>query len=216
MVLRRLAVALLSIVSLTVAASPALAANYPPKAPTTQTIVAPGVVYGGSKTGATTFSMCKGQLAVDESIQQGDPFVLEVCGFLPGSTVVPSVRPPGGTDVALPGLTADSTGAVLVGPFRLTAPGVYVISLAGTSDTTAGVSGLGMAKIFGDPDRTVEFALTVPTSGSTALTRTGGDGGGHSAGQWGLGLVSAGLALLLAGGLRRRSLRSRRHRRAHA
>ena len=75
-------------------AVPAVAATYPPGPPTTQITVAPGVVYGGPKTGATTLSVCAGASAA-RTVHEGQAILIEVCSFLPGSIVKMYVTPAG-------------------------------------------------------------------------------------------------------------------------
>jgi hypothetical protein len=215
MVLRRLAVALLAIVTpVMLVAGPATAASYPPKPPTHQTLIAPGVVYGGSAAGVTTIAVCADQLAASVTVQQGVPFLLKVCGFVPGSAVNGYVRPPQGSKTLIGAFAADGNGKIVAGPFRLTAPGRFVVSLAGTGGTVTGlgvggVGSRGMSRVFADPQRVVQVTLTVPAAGNSALPRTGGDGGGHSALTLGLGLGLSGVFLmLLAIGIRRRSVRA--------
>jgi hypothetical protein len=213
MVLRRLAVALLAVITpLVIASGPATAATYPPTPPAQQTTVAPGVVYGGSAVGATTISACSDQLDVSSTIQEGEAFLLKVCGFLPGSDVNAYVRPPSGGKVLIDTLAADGDGIVVAGPFRLTAPGRYVFYLAGSADNVTslgggGIGSRGTSKLLADPNRVVQVALTVPAAGDSALPRTGGDGGGHSAAVLGFGIGLAGAFLLLVAGVRRRAIR---------
>jgi hypothetical protein len=216
MVLRRLAVALVAVVvPMAIAVAPAEAATYPPKPPTQQTTVASGVVYGGTMAGAKTLSVGASKLSGSVRLEQGEAYVLNVAGYLPGSDVAVSVLPPNAKKVLIGALTADGNGTVVAGPFRLTAPGRYLVSLEGTDDgnvTGLGVGGVrsaGMSRVFADPTRVVEVSLTVAAAGDSALPRTGGDGGGHSALGLGIGIVLAGALLMLVAGVRRRAAHAR-------
>jgi hypothetical protein len=225
MSLRRIAVALLALVApVMIVAGPVAAANYPPSPPANQTIVAPGVVYGGSAAGASTISVCNDAVSYAGKIQQGDPFLIKVCGFAPGSTVKVFVLPPRGHKTFVADQVADGDGALVAGPFRLTAPGRYLFFFAGpTGDLNGlavggggGIGARGMSKAFAAPDRSVQVGLTVPVAGDGSLPRTGGDGGGHSAASVGFGLMLTGTLLILGVALRRRGRpRPRRARAAH-
>jgi hypothetical protein len=212
MQLRRLTVAVLAAAIPFVAlAGPASAATYPPGVPAQQTTVAPGVVYGGSATGAQVIDTCSGTRSA--TVAEGAAFVIRVCGWVPGTGVVFSVTTPDGTKRTVGTISADGDGSITTGALRLDAPGAYLFDFRGVGGTVqglgvGGVGSRGASRVLADPNRTVPVTITVPAAGN--LPHTGGDGGGGSAATWGLALVGLGLLFVLGVRLRRQT------RRAHA
>jgi hypothetical protein len=220
-VLRRLVVALVTVVPLVVLAAtgPAVAAgsasgaSYPPNAPSQETTIAPGVVYGGSATGASTISVCAASVTVSQRVVQGQPFLIKVCTFLPGSLVKAYVLPPSSPKVAAGTSAADGDGAVVAGPFRLMSPGHYQFSFLGAASNVSGLGAggigtRGMSRVLAAQRKTVQVDLTVAGSDPVTLPRTGGTGEGPTSLVWGIALLGAGSLLVVAAVSRRRSRRS--------
>src|SRR4051794_36634336 len=109
--LRRLTVAVLAAaIPILTIAGPASAATYPPGIPAEQKTVAPGVVYGGSSTGAQLLDTCSGSKTA--TVAEGAAFVIRVCGWLPGSNVVFTLTTPDDATKTVGTLVADGDGSV--------------------------------------------------------------------------------------------------------
>jgi hypothetical protein len=205
--LRRLTVAVLAAaIPILTLAGPAAAATYPPGIPAAQKTVAPGVVYGGSSSGAKVIDTCSG--AKTATVAEGAAFVVRVCGWGPGSNVVFTLTTPNGTTKTVGTLVAKGDGSVTTGALRLTAPGAYKFVFRGVGADVqglgvGGVGSRGVSRVLADPNKTAAVTITVPAAGN--LPHTGGSGGGSSAAAWGLGLVGFGLLVVLGVRIRRQT-----------
>lgn len=205
MQLRRLAVAVLAAgIPLIGFAAPAGAASYPPGVPTQQKTVASGVVYGGSAAGSTAINTCSGSMSA--RIAAGAPFTIKVCGWIPGTGVTVSVKPPHGASATIDTLPADGDGAVTVGPLRLSAPGSYIFRFKGLRGTVeglgvGGVGSRGLSRVAAAP---VDLAVTLTVPADGTLPKTGSDSSGPSTAIWGGGLLLLGALILLVVRARRR------------
>src|SRR3954464_5103117 len=209
MKLRRLTVAVLAVaIPIVALAGPASAATYPPGVPAEQKTVAPGVVYGGDSTGVPVTSVCDGQTSLGVTVAEGAPFVLKVCGWVPGTGVTVTVKTPSGATAEVDTIPADGDGAVTTGPLRLTTPGAYSFTFRGVGGNVqglgvGGVGSRGLSRVMADPNRTVTLSITVPAAGN--LPHTGSSTGGPSTAVWGGVLLVLGALVLLG-------VRARRHR----